>query len=91
MALEFRLQLFNNGAESAINGMGRRCEKFSEYKRHELTLTVGERIKARTLQILRNEVVQFLFLFGWEKLLQNGDALGVAHIFQNLTAQRPLA
>ena len=43
------------------------------------------------MQILRNEVVEFLFLFGREKLLQYCDTLCVSHIFQNLTAQRPFA
>ena len=43
------------------------------------------------MQILRNEVIEFLFLFSREKLLQYGDTLCVSHIFQDLTSQRSLA
>jgi hypothetical protein len=66
-------------------------QQFAQDQGHELALTGRQRIQSVLLQVVRNKIVQALFIGTRQEFLHEGVAVGVFDVFENLLAQRPFA
>src|SRR5665213_4255688 len=71
--------------------MGGRCEKFAQDQRHELALAGGESVKRVSLQVVRYDVIEPLFVCARYEFLHQSVPVRVVDVFEYLLSQRPFA